>query len=341
MHHAPDFPFMKTEGTTANYVSATRAAGTTPDVTASQAASLPTASKTVPGLTVQSTTVTLSGRSIMLSRLFNTQNADAQPSILTSSAGLTSETLSQSPAGFLNEQDRALVSDMYAYAQQQGSDLTYVDTFAITLGTYRKFDDGKTLGGFNESQFDAEGHQLSASYNASDTAVANEILNGDAINSTRVDTGFLRYILQPTHSLSNMANIDFMQQMVTRFSDEGSDTMTLDPKFATFSRTDSAAGSVMISASKDTINQPPASQIANINGHWFILDPSMLEHPARLHDAGLDASELTDATKNAGIVALAMLDTDPDTPNTITAQLLALFNPDKPSMIRSLPDEGR
>jgi hypothetical protein len=104
---------------------------------------------------IQSASVTLSGRAIMLSRLFHTQDTNTQPSVVLASGGLTRDHLSQNPIDFLTEKDRSLVSDMYAYAQQQGSDLTYVDTLAITLGTYRQFDNGKSLGGFNDSQFDS------------------------------------------------------------------------------------------------------------------------------------------------------------------------------------------
>jgi len=320
---------MKVQTTVANRINSPIAAGNTLDVATGDSVSSSTVSRTDAVTQVQSTSVTLSGRSIMLSRLFHTQDADARPPVVTSSTGLTHDNLSQNPSCFLTEKDRSLVSDMYAYAQQQGSDLTYVDTFAITLGTYRQFDDGKRLGGFNESQFDSEGHQLSSGYDASDTATASQILNSDAIKSTRVDTGFLNYILQPTHSLSNMANIDFMKQMVIKFSDEGTEAMSLSPKFSTFSNRDSASSNVVISTSKEVVNKPPESQIANINGRWFILDPSILKNPSGLKDAGLGGSQIADAKRNEGIVALAMLNADPQKLNDVTTKLLDLLNPNQ------------
>jgi hypothetical protein len=278
---------------------------------------------------IKSASVTLSGRSIMLSRLLHTQNANAPPPVVSASGGLTRDHLSQNPVDFLTEKDRSLVSEMYAYAQQQGSDLTHVDTIAITLGTYRQFDNGKSLGGFNESQFDSEGHQLSASYSASDTTTANRILNSDAIKSTRLDPQFLSYILQPTHSLSNMANVDFMAQMVTKFSDKGTEATSLDPKFATFTRKDSAVSNVVITASKEVIYKAPETQIANINGHWFILDPSILKDPSALKATGLGSTQIADAKRNKGIVALALLDVDPKKSNDVTVKLLDMLGKNK------------
>jgi hypothetical protein len=277
---------------------------------------------------VNNASVTLSGMSIMLSRLFHTQDADAQPPVISASAGPTRASLRQDPVAFLTGSDRALVSDMYAYAQQQGADLVYVDTLAITLGTYRQFNDGQSLGGFNETQFDSEGHQLAARYSASDTVAANRIMKSDAMQSTRLDPGFVQTILQPTHALSNMANIDFMEHMVSRFSDTGKDTPPLGQRFATFSRQDSAANVVVITASKNVVHEAPASQIANINGRWFILDPALLDNPKALNASGLSKAQIADAGRNAGVVALALLDADPAQSNDVTARLLDLLGLD-------------
>lgn len=293
----------------------------------------PLSSGTVAGAPVHGGSVTLSGRSIMLSRLFRTQDTDSPPSVASASADLTRTHLSQNPVDFLTKGDLSLVSDIYAYAKQNGADLTHVDTLAITLGTYRQFDNGKTLSGFNGSQFDSEGHQLSSSYSPSDTATANRILNGDAIKSTRLDPGFLNYILQPTHALSNMASVDFMEGIVNRFSDRGAETMSLDSKFSAFVTKDSAANSVVITASKEVVNNPPKSQIANINGRWFILDPSILSDPRALKATGLGTSQLADAKKNEGVVALALLDSDPKKSNGITTRLLDLLGTNKQPLV--------
>lgn len=253
--------------------------------------------------------------------------------MVSAGVGYTRNHLSQNPVDFLTQKDRSLVSDMYAYVQQQGSDLTHVDTLAITLGTYRKFDDGRGLSGFNESQFDSEGHQLSSAYSASNTVTTNRILNGDAIKSTRLDSGFLNYILQPTHSLSNLANVDFMEQMVTKFSEKGTDAMSLDSKFATFRREDSAANNVVITASKEIVNKAPQTQIANIDGHWFILDPSILNNPQALKASGLDSSQISDARRNEGVVALALLGADPKKSNDVTTKLLDLLGKTKQPLV--------
>lgn len=270
----------------------------------------------------QSSTVTISGRALMLSRLFHTQDANAQPSVASVNDGTN-----QNPVAYLTEKDRTLVSDMYAYAQQQGSDLQHVDSLAITLGMYRQGDNGNRLGGFNEGEFDSQGHQLTSNYSVADTATANQILNGDAIKSTRLDSGFMNFILKPTNSLLNGANMEFMGQMVTKFSDKGTDAMTLDPKFATFTRKDSAVNNVVITASKEVVYQAPKSQIANINGHWVILDESLWKNPAALKSTGLSSSQIAEAKGNAGLVSLALRDVDPTRFNdSLTTKLLELLD---------------
>lgn len=274
---------------------------------------------------IQSASVTLSGKAIMLSRLFGTQDANAQSPVVLASGGLTRDKLAMTPQSFLTENDRTLVSDMYAYAQQQGSDLQYVDTVAFTLGRYRQFDNGQLLVGFNGgTQFDSGGHQLTSSYSATDTATANRILNGDAITSTRLDHGFLNYILNPSNSLSNAANMGFLEQMVTKFSDKGTEAMSLDPKFANYSGYDSAVNNVVITASKEVVHEPFETQIANIDGQWYVLDPSILEN------SGLSSTQLANAKLNEGIVASALLGANQTTSeDSVLSKLLDLLSKNK------------
>ena len=83
----------------------------------------------------QSTSVSLSGRAIMLSRLFGTQNSNTEPPVVSGVNGMDLKHIGMSPQNFLTTSDRALLSDMYEYAQQQGADLQNVDQLAYALGT--------------------------------------------------------------------------------------------------------------------------------------------------------------------------------------------------------------
>lgn len=155
----------------------------------------------------QSTSVSLSGRAIMLSRLFGTQNSNTEPPVVSGVNGMDLKHIGMSPQNFLTTSDRALLSDMYEYAQQQGADLQNVDQLAYALGTYRQSNDGRSMSSFNGgNSFDLEGHQLTVSFNEKDAATAARILNGDAINSTKLDQGFLRYTLDPGYGQCSQLN---------------------------------------------------------------------------------------------------------------------------------------
>ena len=73
----------------------------------------------------QSSSVTISGRSLMLSRLFGNKDP-VKPS-----GDLLSDTnIRLSPVNFLTASDKDLLSKMYEFAQQQGADLQHVDSIA-------------------------------------------------------------------------------------------------------------------------------------------------------------------------------------------------------------------
>ena len=90
----------------------------------------------------------------------------------------------------------------------------------------------------------------------------------------------LRYTLDPGFgALSNACDFEFMEQMVVKFSDQGTEQTSLSSKFSTFSGR-SPSGASVITASKDVLNPNPAStfkpQIINDNGKWIVLDPEAL-----------------------------------------------------------------
>lgn len=96
---------------------------------------------------------------------------------------------------------------MYAYAKAEGADLYFVDRVAIELGTYRHYSDGLQLAGSNV-RYNWDGFQVTFDYKPEDATSASGILEGSAINSTRLDQGFLRYILSPSQgTFSNIGGI--------------------------------------------------------------------------------------------------------------------------------------
>ena len=221
------------------------------------------------------------GRALMLSRLFGTENNGVEPPVISGVNGMDLNHIGMSPLNFLTTSDRALLSDMYDYAHQQSADLQNVDHLAFALGNYRQSNNGRAIYNFNNgNNFDFEGHLRTVSFNEKDTATASRILNSDAINSTRLDQGFLRYTLDPGNgALSNTSDFEFMEQMVIKFSDTGAEQISLPSKFSSFSGRSPSESSVF-TLSKEVLDPNPAStfkpQIINDNGKWIVLDPAAL-----------------------------------------------------------------
>ena len=237
----------------------------------SSAPSAVAAPSTVSPAPVQGTSVTLSGQAIMLARLFNITDPSAMLPVLSGVNGMDQNHIGLSPVNFLTQSDRSLVSNMYGYAKQQGADLQYVDQIAYALGDYRQHNDGRMMGSFNSgNNFDLAGHQLTVNFNAKDAAIAADIGNGNAINSTQLDHGFLRYITDPGFgALAFTGDMGFLQQMVVKFSDEGAANMSLIPKFATYTPIP-INDRVVFTASKEIVNKPVVVDYTSINGvgHW-------------------------------------------------------------------------
>lgn len=172
----------------------------------------------------------VSGREIMISRLFG----NSEPPVAVVPA--TSQNITQNRHEFLNADDRALISDMYTYAHAQGADLYYVDALAMSLSTYRYYSDGRDLRGGNDG-YDLQGYRVTFDFKQEDAAIASRILSGPAINSTRIDQGFLRHILNPDYgAFSNVGGIPFLERMVNKFSNLEADQLPLGSEFATFKK---------------------------------------------------------------------------------------------------------
>lgn len=305
---------MKIESTVTAYAQNAYMTGSAQETPASNSAPAAATAKATP---VPSTSVSLSGKALMLSRLFGTTDPNATLPVLDGAHGMDRGNSGIQATNYLTENDRSVIADMYSYAQQQGTDLQYVDTLAVTLGRYRQSDNGRLATGGNKgTDFDSAGHQLSFSYSPADTATADRILNGNAINSTQLDRGFIRYILDPGMALGNTANISFMEQMVTKFSDQGTSATPLPAKFSSFSVNDMTMKNVVITASKEVVYKAPQSQIANIDGQWYVFDPSVMED--------LDPSQRLSAQRNQPIVD-SLLASQGTSKESLDARLLDLL----------------
>lgn len=169
------------------------------------------------------------GRELMLSRLFD----GSEPPVFDGSKR-TLDNLSQGRYRFLTRQDRDLLSDVYAYAQEQGMDLAHVDCVAWDLGGYRQRDDGRAIVSFNKGGvFDTEGRKLAVSFAENDAATASRLLKATALATTQFDQGFIRYILDPGFSaFGHAGHFEFLEHVVTRFSAEAERVAPLGNRFS-------------------------------------------------------------------------------------------------------------
>ncbi|WP_249978735.1 hypothetical protein [Vreelandella olivaria] len=182
----------------------------------------------------ESTSVTISGKALLLSRLFLTEDITSEPPVLPGSKGMNEYGM-MLPHNFLTQDDRNLLAEMYEFAQEQGADLKHVDRLAMDLGTYRKRNDGAAVTNFNNGgSYDLEGRVRTASFTDADAATVERIKSSGDISSTKLDKGFLNYILDPGYGFTHSSDFEFLEQMVSRFSTNGNDTSPLDPKFSTF-----------------------------------------------------------------------------------------------------------
>lgn len=213
------------------------------------------------------------GRDLMVSRLFGGK----EPAVGNGAQGMSTSNIGRSAYEFLTRDDRALLSEMYAYAQEEGADLTYVDNLADELGDYRKHDNGRLSSNFNNgTNYDIEGHQLTVSFSDKDAATASRILSGSAINSTRLDQGFVHYILNPGYgALSNTSSLGFLEQMVTKLSSEGATQSSIGRQFATYAPVTSIKDNIVLSASMNVKLKPFQPDITNVNGVWTITEKGM------------------------------------------------------------------
>ncbi|WNW13505.1 hypothetical protein RRX38_20865 [Pseudomonas sp. DTU_2021_1001937_2_SI_NGA_ILE_001] len=135
---------------------------------------------------------------------------------------------------YLTQADRFLFARFYEYAQEQGAELQYVDRLAWELGEYRSLSHGRTLINQNDgTSRDQNGHRLTFSYTPENAEIINRIRSSEAFKTTLLDTRFLEFAFDPGfRPFSNGSDKRFLEQMVTRFSAQGSKDYALDARFA-------------------------------------------------------------------------------------------------------------
>lgn len=210
------------------------------------------------------------GRDLMVSRLF----FGLEPGVSDGAQGMSVANMGRFPYEFLTRDDRNLLSQMYAYTQEQGADLAFVDRLANELGEYRKHDNGRLLGNFNSGHnYDAQGYQLTVSFNDKDAATVARILNGTSINSTLIDRGFLSFILDPGFgAIGNNSSYEFLEQMVTKFSDEGAMQAALGSQFDTYVPVINLSDNIVMTRSQDVKILRADPLVINDKGVWSVTE---------------------------------------------------------------------
>ncbi|HTN32085.1 MAG TPA: hypothetical protein VL178_14845 [Pseudomonas sp.] len=213
---------------------------------------------------------TSAGYQLMVSRLFGGK----EPAVGNAAEGMSMSNIGRSPYEFLTREDRALLAEMYAYAQDEGVDLAHLDFLAYDIGSYRQHNNGRLMLSFNSGHsYDAEGRQVFVSFDDKDAATASRILSGTAINSTRLDQGFLRYILDPGFgALTVTSDLEFLEWMVSKFSGRGETTPSLGEKFAATYTPVSPSQKAVFHASEDVRLAPFEPHVTNVNGVWTVTE---------------------------------------------------------------------
>jgi hypothetical protein len=175
--------------------------------------------------------VSISGHALMIQRVFD----GAEPRHRPISVAGTSASLFMNPADFLTRQDCQLLGDVYAFAQESGADLRFVDDLGFSLAGYRSLENGKRMGPHNDgTAFDTEGHMLSFSFLEKDVAITRRILASDTLKTTQLDQGFIRYKTDVRYSATDANYFEFLEQVINKFSARGDDVPLLDDRFSRY-----------------------------------------------------------------------------------------------------------
>lgn len=206
---------------------------------------------------------------MMLERLFGGN----EPEVGNGAEGLSVGNFHRSPMVFLTEADRQLMAEVYDMAASNGIDLRYVDTLAYDLGSYRQGNNGRSYGNFNDFQnYDENGYRQTVHFRDDDAAVATRILEDSAMNSTRLDFGFLKYRLDPgTGALSSMGDMRFLEYVVNHFSASSAKNRLSSEQFQHYAGVTDRKDRVVL---KTHAERAPESDVVagKVNGFWVVTD---------------------------------------------------------------------
>lgn len=168
-------------------------------------------------------TVSISGKAMMLSRLFRSDGS-VEPRYETLA---TTKNTSGLVYSFLTSGDRELLATVYEYADERGISLRKVDTFAFDLAIYRRAGPGGHID-MAGKLYSADGIARIPQFNEQDEAIAQRVLTSVAIKDTKINRGFLKEIFTPTIMSVHASDFEFLEEIVYFFSASGSDGAT-DP----------------------------------------------------------------------------------------------------------------
>lgn len=175
----------------------------------------------MPGKPVdRGSTVSISGEALLRQRLFNiTDSHRAAPMLGKNLCGRNLLDIA-----FLNRDDRRFLGNVYEWAQDQGADLTYVDSLGLSLARYRENDDGRICARANQGNVrDGEGYTIYQRFTDRDAATAERILQSEALKTTPLDHKFIGYITDKDYSALSHPDFEFLEQVINRFSVKGED----------------------------------------------------------------------------------------------------------------------
>jgi len=206
---------------------------------------------------------TLSGMGLLMSRLFG--NTDSNPPVQTQ---LTKDTMGMSAVNFLTNNDRNTLAGLYAQAQQQGTDLRYVDDLARDLGDYRMFNG--VMANLNDgNMYDNGGHVLTYKFIAEDEATASRILNGGNLSGSVLDEGFLRYELDPGYSPTHLANFNFIESIVNQSGKNAAGMEQVsDAQFSVYQQKGNQ--NFIIEAASEVTLKTPEPDYGSVDGKFFV-----------------------------------------------------------------------
>lgn len=185
----------------------------------------------MPSIPATKTEVSISGRALLLQRVFDVKDPALEPPVKSRDVP---GSFFMPDHLFLTRDDRDLLARIYEFAHEQNADLKFVDNLIFSLADYRFHRDGRTIGAHNEGQFDLEGHQVTHHFTERDAVTARRILASEALHTTELDKGFILRITNEDYSGLHHNNFDFMEQIINRFSAKGADMPPLGEAFAKY-----------------------------------------------------------------------------------------------------------